>query len=53
LEGAVDSQEKLYSHPDFIKQDKNIEEDGTVSGTANGTVNPTQRKILEEIEKTN
>jgi DNA-binding MarR family transcriptional regulator len=49
LEGAVDSQEKLYSHPDFIKQDKNIEEDGTVSGT----VNPTQRKILEEIEKTN
>jgi ATP-dependent DNA helicase RecG len=41
----------LYSHPDFIKQDKNFEENATVSATVNATVNPTQRKILEEIEK--
>ncbi len=34
----------LYSHPDFIGQDKNIEEDGTV--------NATQRKILDDIGKT-
>jgi predicted HTH transcriptional regulator len=37
----------LYSHPDFIRQDKNFKESATVSAT----VNPTQRKILEEIEK--
>jgi predicted HTH transcriptional regulator len=43
----------LYSHPDFIKQDKNFEENATVNATVSATVNPTQRKILEEIGKTN
>ncbi len=41
----------LYSHPDFIGQNKNVGKNATVNATVSATVNPTQRKILEEIEK--